>query len=116
MKTKDSLFGTPADYNKAMQAAYDYKVVPYQTAEASCAVYVFADALKRAQSLDREKVREAIVKTDLDTFCGHVKFADDGSNPGKDTVMRQIQGSKYRVVWPLKVAAAPLVYPRDAHY
>jgi branched-chain amino acid transport system substrate-binding protein len=116
MKTKDPLFGTPADYNKAMQAAYQYKVVPYQTAEATCAVYVWADALKRAQSLDTEKVREAIVKTDLETFCGHVRFAPDGSNPGKDTVMRQIQGSKYKVVWPEKVAAVPLAYPRDAHY
>ena len=116
MKTRDPLFGSPADYNKAMQAAYSYKVVPYQTAEATCAVYVWADALKRAQSLDTEKVREAILKTDLETFCGHVKFAPDGSNPGKDTVMRQIQGSKYVVVWPQKVAAAGLVYPRDAHY
>jgi branched-chain amino acid transport system substrate-binding protein len=116
MKAHDPLFGTPAEYNKAMQAAYNYKVVPYQTAEASCAVYVFSDALKRAQSLDSEKVREAIVKTDMETICGHVKFAADGSNPGKDTVMRQIQGAKYKVIWPLKVAAVPLVYPRDANY
>jgi branched-chain amino acid transport system substrate-binding protein len=116
MKSSDPMFGSAADYNKAMQAAYKYKVVPYQTAEASCAVYVWADALKRAQSLDKEKVRDAIVKTDLETFCGHVKFAPDGSNPGKDTVMRQIQGSKYKVVWPLKVAASTLIYPRDAHY
>ena len=116
MKTHDPLFGSPADYNKAMQAAYNYKVVPYQTAEATCAVYVWADALKRAQSLDTEKVRDAITKTDLETFCGHVKFAPDGSNPGKDTVMRQIQNSKYVVVWPQKVAAAALIYPRDAHY
>jgi len=116
MKASDPMFGSAADYNKAMQAAYKYQVVPYQTAEATCAVYVWADALKRAQSLDSEKVREAIIKTDLETFCGHVKFAPDGSNPGKDTVMRQIQGSKYVVVWPPKVAAASLVYPRDAHY
>jgi len=116
MKTHDPLFESSADYSKAIQAAYDYKVVPYQTAEATCAVYVWADALKRAQSLDTEKVREAITKTDLETFCGHVKFAPDGSNPGKDMVMRQIQNGKYVVVWPQKVAAAALVYPRDAHY
>jgi hypothetical protein len=30
--------------------------------------------------------------------------------------MRQIQGGKYIVVSPAEVAAAPLNYPRDAHY
>jgi branched-chain amino acid transport system substrate-binding protein len=116
MKATDKLFGSPADYNKAMQAAYNYKVVPYQTAEASCGVEVWADALQRAQSLDPEKVREAITKTDMKTMCGGVKFGPDGSNPGKDMVLRQIQGGKYKVVYPSEVAAASLVYPREAQY
>ena len=117
MKAKDPMFGTAAEYNKAMIAAHpEYKVVPYQTAQASAAVYVWADAFKRAQSLDTEKVRETLTKTDLPTFYGGVKFAEDGSNPGKEIVMRQIQGGKYIVVSPAEVAAAPLNYPRDAHY
>jgi branched-chain amino acid transport system substrate-binding protein len=117
MKASDPMFGSAAEYNKAMLAAHpEYKVVPYQTAQASAAIYVWADAFKRAQSLDTEKVREALTKTDLPTFYGGVKFAEDGSNPGKEIVMRQIQGGKYLVVSPAKVAAAPLVYPRDAHY
>ena len=108
MKSSDPLLGTSAEYNKAMMAAHpDYKVVPYQTAERKLPPsLVWKDAFERAQSLDQEKVREALTKTDLETFCGHVKFADDGSNPGKDMVMRQIQGSQYKVVWPPKVAAA----------
>jgi hypothetical protein len=40
MKATDRLFGSPAKYNKAMQAAYHYTVVPYQTAEAGCGVEV----------------------------------------------------------------------------
>ena len=107
MKASDPMFGTAADYNKAMKAAHpEYKVVPYQTAQASAAIYVWKDAFERAQSLDQEKVREALTKTDLPTFYGHVKFAADGSNPGKEIVMRQIQGGKYMVVSPAKVAAA----------
>ncbi len=116
MKAGDPLFGTAADYNKDMMAAYNYKVVPYQTAEASAAVYVWKDALERAQSLDQEKVREALTKTDMSTFVGGIKFAPDGSNPGKEMVMRQIQGSKYKVVWPEKIAAAKLIYPREPQY
>jgi branched-chain amino acid transport system substrate-binding protein len=99
-----------------MQAAYHYTVVPYQTAQGSAAIYVWKDVFQRAQSLDKEKVREALTKTDLDTFYGHVKFAEDGSNPGKEIVMRQIQKGKYMVVAPPNVAAAALVYPRDAQY
>ncbi|HXX09531.1 MAG TPA: amino acid ABC transporter substrate-binding protein [Pseudolabrys sp.] len=117
MKASDPLFGSAAEYNKAMIAVHpEYKIVPYQTAQASAAVYVWADVFKRAQSLDTEKVREALTKTDLPTFYGGVKFAADGSNPGKEIVMRQIQGGKYVVVSPADVAAAPLIYPRDAHY
>jgi branched-chain amino acid transport system substrate-binding protein len=117
MKASDPMFGSAADYNKAMIAAHpEYKVVPYQTAQASAAVYVWKDAFQRAQSLDAEKLREALTKTDLPTFYGHVKFAEDGSNPGKEIVMRQIQGGKYLVVSPAQVAVVPLIYPRDAHY
>jgi branched-chain amino acid transport system substrate-binding protein len=117
MKASDPLFGTAANYNKEMRAAHpEYEVVPYQTAQASAAVYVWKDAFQRAQSLDQEKVREALTKTDLPTFYGHVKFADDGSNPGKTIVMRQIQGGKYIVVAPAAVAAGSVVYPRTAHY
>src|SRR4029078_8252824 len=104
-------------YNKAIIAAYpEYKVVPYQTAQDTASSYVWADAFKRPQSLDTQQVREALTKTDLQTFYGGVKFAEDGSNPGKEIVMRQIQGGKYIVVSPDRVAPAPLVYPRESHY
>jgi branched-chain amino acid transport system substrate-binding protein len=116
MKAGDKMFGTAANYNTEMKAAYKYKVVPYQTAQASAAIYVWKDAFERANSLDKEKLREALTKTDLETFYGHVKFAADGSNPGKEIILRQIQHSKYNVVWPEKVAAAKLNYPREAQY
>jgi branched-chain amino acid transport system substrate-binding protein len=117
MKASDPLFGTASNYDKEMKAAHpEYKVVPYQTAEASGAVYVWKDAFERAQSLDQEKVREALTKTNIQTFLGAIKFAPDGSNPGKSMTMRQIQGSKFKVVWPREIAANDVVYPRDAHY
>ena len=116
MKAGDKMFGTAANYNKEIKAADGYKIVPYQTAQASAAVYVWKDAFERANSLDKEKLREALTKTDLETFYGHVKFAADGSNPGKEIILRQIQNGKYNVVWPEKVAAAKLNYPREAQY
>ena len=116
MKAGDKMFGTAADYNTQMKATYGYKVVPYQAAQATAAVFVWKDAFERANSLDKEKLREALTKTDLETFYGHVKFAADGSNPGKEIILRQIQHGKYNVVWPTAVAAAKLNYPREAQY
>jgi branched-chain amino acid transport system substrate-binding protein len=116
IKSNDPMFGTAANYDKEMKAAYHYQVVPYQTAQASAAVYVWKDAIARANSLDKEKVRDALTKTDLETFYGHVKFAEDGSNPGKEIILRQIQNGKYNVVWPENVAPSKLTYPREAQY
>ncbi len=33
-----------------------------------------ADVLKRAGSLDKNKIRKALAQTDLDTIVGHIKF------------------------------------------
>src|SRR5512135_3716170 len=115
LKYKDPLFGTAMDYNKAFLATHsEYKEVPYQVAQASAAVEIWADAFKRAGSLDKEKLRDALAKTDLDTFYGHIKFAPAGNNVSKPMVLRQIQNGKYVVVAPTKYAADPVEYPRKA--
>jgi branched-chain amino acid transport system substrate-binding protein len=115
LKYNDALFGSAMEYNKAFLAAHpDYKEVPYQVAQASAAVEIWADAFKRAGSLDKEKLRDALAKTNFETFYGQIKFAPDGRNLTKPMVLRQIQNGKYVVVAPTKYAADPIVYPRKA--
>ena len=115
LKYKDDVFGTAMDYNKAFLAAHsEYKIVPYQVAQGSAAVEIWADAFRRAQSLDPEKLRDALAVTDLETFYGHIKFSAAGNNIAKPMVLRQIQGDKYVVVAPTKYASEPIVYPRKA--
>jgi branched-chain amino acid transport system substrate-binding protein len=75
---------------------------------------VFADAIERAGSLDREKVRDALAKTDLMTFFGPVKFDATGKNVAKSMVMYQVQHEKYVVVAPAKWATAKPIYPAPA--
>ena len=112
---KDPVFGSAMDYNKAFLAAHkEYKNVPYQTAQASAVIEIWADAFKRAQSLDTEKLRDALAATDMQTFYGNIKFSKAGNNIAKPMVLRQIQGGKYVVVAPTKYAADPVVYPRKA--
>jgi len=115
LKYRDPVFGSAMDFNKAFLAAHnDYKEVPYQVAQASAAVEIWADAFKRAGTLDKEKLRNALAKTDLDTFYGHIKFAPDGRNLTKPMVLRQVQNDKYAVVAPTKYASEKVVFPRVA--
>ncbi|MBX2868671.1 MAG: amino acid ABC transporter substrate-binding protein [Acidiferrobacterales bacterium] len=112
---EDPIFGTASNYEKEFKAAYtEYtdKKVPYQTAQASAAVYVFKDAFERAGTLDKDKLRDAIAETDLKTFYGDIKFADAGNNIAKPMVLRQIQGGEYNVVAPSAFASHPLNWPR----
>ena len=115
MSYKDPLFGSAADYNKTFLSTYkDYETVPYQAAQASAAVQVWADAFKRAQSFDTEKLRDTIAATDLDTFYGQIKFWPAGNNIAKPMVLRQIQDGKYNVVAPSQVGFAQAGLPAEA--
>jgi len=112
---EDEIFGTASNYEKEFKEAYDEyaeKKVPYQTAQASAAVYVFKDAFERAGSLDKDKVRDAIADTNLKTFYGDIKFAEAGNNIAKPMVLRQIQNGEYNVVAPSAFASHPLNWPR----
>ena len=112
---KDDFFGTAAEYEAEFKAAYNEyegKTVPYQTAQASAAVWVFKDAFERAGTLDKEAVRKAIAETDLMTFYGGIKFANEGNNIAKPMVLRQIQNGAYNVVAPAEFASHEIVFPR----
>jgi len=112
---KDKWFGSAGDYDKLFKATFEgYKNVPYQSAQATAAVLVWADAFSRAGSLDPEKVRDAIAATDLETFYGGVKFSEAGNNIAKPMVLRQIQNGSYNVVAPSKWASHPVNWPRKA--
>jgi branched-chain amino acid transport system substrate-binding protein len=112
---KDKYFGSAADYDKEFKNTYEgYKNVPYQSAQATASVLVWKDAFERANSLDPEKVRDAIAATDMETFYGGIKFAPEGNNTAKPMVLRQIQNGEYNVVAPSKWASHPVNWPRKA--
>jgi branched-chain amino acid transport system substrate-binding protein len=111
---KGELFGSAADFAKAFKKAYGYEA-PYQAAQSAAAVHVFADAFKRARSLDPNAVREALAATDLETFYGPVKFSESGANIAKPMVLTQIIGGEYVVVAPSHLAATKPVIPRPPH-
>ena len=107
---KGKWFGTAKEYAQAFQKEFNY-AAPYQAAESSAALLVYADALQRAGSFDPEKVRDALARTDLMTFYGPVKFDSTGKNTAKPMVLYQVQNGKYELVAPSKWAQTKLVYP-----
>ena len=112
---EDPIFGTAANYEQEFKAAYpEYKdkSVPYQTAQASAAVYVFKDAFERAGTLDKEALRDAIAATEMSTFYGNIKFSENGNNIAKPMVLRQIQDGAYNVVAPSDFASHSVNWPR----
>ena len=110
MTYSDPWFGNSQKYAEMFKKAYNYDP-PYQAAESTASVEVFADAIGRAGSLDKDNVRDALAKTDLMTFYGPVKFDASGKNVAKSMVMYQVQHEKYVVVAPSKWAEGKPIYP-----
>jgi len=74
-------------------------------------VQVVADAVRRAGSLDRDRIREAMASTNLrETVVGPVRFRPDGTSP-VTTVVVQWQDGRQELVWPREFATRPLAYP-----
>ena len=111
MPYKGHWFGTSHNYHKMFEAEYGYQP-PYQAAESSAAVLVLVDAIERAGSLDRERVRDALAETNLETFFGWVRFDESGRNVAKPIVLRQLVKGRYLVVAPSGFAKHEVVYPR----
>ncbi len=77
---------------------------------------VMADAINRAKSTDGEKIREALVATDMPgdkTIMPwkRVKFDEMGQNNDADPVLLQYVGGKFVTIFPPQAAVAEAVWP-----
>jgi branched-chain amino acid transport system substrate-binding protein len=106
----DRWFESAENYARIFEKEF-HNPINYVSAESSAAVLVFVDAIERARSLDRDKVRDAIARTDLMTFFGPIQFDATGKNVAKSMVLYQVQNGKYKVVAPNKWANSTVIYP-----
>ena len=84
---------------------------------AYAACQILANAIERAGTLDKEKVRDAISATDMMTVMGPVTFDSDGRSLGAPVVCSQWYNQEYRLTWPKEAAgydlgAKPLLWPK----
>ena len=80
------------------------------------ALIVMAEAINRAKSTDGDKIREALVATDLSgeqTIMPwkRIKFDDMGQNNDADPVLLQYVGGKFVTISPSQAAVAEAVWP-----
>jgi branched-chain amino acid transport system substrate-binding protein len=78
--------------------------------------FALADAIDRAGSTEPEKIRTALVATDLkpeQLMMGYngVKFDETGQNILASTYLIQLRGRQYQLVWPDNAASVKLDWP-----
>ena len=95
--------------------AQKYGISPdYHGAQAYSAMYVIADALRRADELTPEGVRNALAKTDMITVFGPVKFVSYNKKVQQNrlpTLLVQWINGKLEIVWPKDIATRKYVFP-----
>jgi len=94
-----------------------YNRGPVYTASGSYdAVYIYADAIKRAGSADTDAVIKALEKTDYVGVRGRVQFDNlhevkDGPGFVNELFVQWQQDGKRVVVWPKELAGGPMINP-----
>ncbi len=84
----------------------------YHAAEGAAAVLSYAYAIEKAQSLDPEKVREAMNDIEFMTLYGVWKIdPETGKQIGHEMVIIQWQGGTKKIIWPEAAANADPYYP-----
>jgi len=98
-----------AELNEAHQKLFNRPSDPLVGPSYAC-LQILADALTRAKTLDRDKLRDAIAATNMTTVAGPVRFRSDGTGEVKVFFLQWLKG-KQELVWPKEFATAPFGYP-----
>jgi branched-chain amino acid transport system substrate-binding protein len=107
-KGKD-LFGTTEEFNAAWEKKY--KDEPdYAEASAAAAGAILQLAIETANSVEPQKVRDALAAMDSETFYGRVKFGATGQITSLEPPVFQIQSKKPVVIFPQAVKQADLKF------
>ena len=85
--------------------------------EGYVAIYIIADALSRAEGMDRESIKQALSDTDMNTIFGPIKFEEfDGyinQNRGITELTQWLDG-ELLPVYPFDLAEVDIVHPFPA--
>ena len=109
-KGAPGFISTAPEYAKLFAAKYGHEP-DYHNAESTASCLAFQYAIEKANSLDPQKVRDALAGLDVVTFFGILKFDSRGLNVYKPMVTNQIQNGELLTVWPPAEAVKAAIYP-----
>jgi branched-chain amino acid transport system substrate-binding protein len=105
----------PYPGQKEFLAAYKTKFKgqepSYHTAAGYAGCLIYAEAVKKAGTLDADKVRDQLLKMEIKTAFGDYKIEPDGFQIAHKMVMLQWQDGKRIVVWPDDLSNGKPRYP-----
>jgi len=83
----------------------------YHSAAGYAGCIIYAEAAKRANNLDADRVREQLLKLEIRTIFGEYKVEADGFQIAHKMVTFQWQKEKKATVWPDDLAKAKPLFP-----
>jgi branched-chain amino acid transport system substrate-binding protein len=86
----------------------------YHSAAGYAGCLIYAEAVRRANALDADRVREQLLKLETKTAFGEYKVDADGFQTAHKMVTFQWQGEKKVTVWPDDLAQAKPRFPTPA--
>lgn len=101
----DDVFGSSAKFVELFKAKYGSEPDFTQASGAAVGV-VLQQAIERAGSLDRDKVRAELKKGGFKTFFGPITFSEIGIADSYIPPVLQIQDGKVQVVFPPEIATS----------
>ena len=94
------VFGSTEAFNAAYAKANGGNEADYIEAGSAACGAILQMAIEKAGTVDPVKVRDAIAATDVETFYGHVKFAEGGQINSLQPPVFQLVGGKPVILWP----------------
>jgi branched-chain amino acid transport system substrate-binding protein len=105
------LYPGAGEFVEAYEKQFPGADMSYQSAAAYGGCQILLDAIRRAGSLDREKVRAAILKFDGNTAFGAFRMDNDGFQIAHKMLLFQWQDGKKVIVWPEGLASVAARFP-----
>jgi branched-chain amino acid transport system substrate-binding protein len=99
------------EFVEAHNREYPGTDLSFQTTANYAGCQVLTEAVRRAGSLDSEKIRGAILKLDFNTVFGAFKVDPDGFQIAHKLVVFQWQDGKKVIVWPDELAPGKPRFP-----
>ena len=113
MKTSDKVFGTTADYVQACKDKFGEDYMPeYHVSSASAAGTLLQLAIEKADSIETEKVRDALSSLDVElSTWPAIAFNEKGQNIKWPHPVVQVQNGEYVIVYPESSQENAPIYP-----